>query len=81
MDVSQEEWEAWKAEPITEMVFAALRHQADAAKSAWVNASWEAGELEPAVLAGLKARAEICEHLINWTAEDLEAELSDDEQD
>ena len=79
MRIENDEWELFKDSPYGELLFRALRKEAERAKQAWVKASWEAGRCDPLVLAALKERARLATDLSELSAEQLEDML--DEQD
>lgn len=53
---SEDDFEAWRASPITEAVLAWVRDHAEEAKAAWIERSWGQGQIDPVILAELKAR-------------------------
>lgn len=61
---SPEDLEAWKADPLSQWVLKALRTQAEACRSEWVETTWGSqlsgapGAADQALLIELKARAD-----------------------
>lgn len=78
MTIDQDDFEAWRVNPITEAVFKLLRAEAEDAKETWLQHSWGAGLSSGEVLHEMKGRANICEMLLNLRVEDLNED--DDEQ-
>lgn len=56
--VSDEEFIAWRDDPVTGGVLEAFGLMAEAQKQAWLAASWEGGAVDPILLAELRTRAE-----------------------
>lgn len=77
MTITREEFESWRANPVTEAVFAALAQLAEEAKRKWLTLSWEGGQADPLVLADLRARAEIISDVRDVTFEELESILDE----
>lgn len=78
-EFTQEEFEAWSTNPITEAVFAYLKEYAATAKEMWLQQSWDQGHADPLQLADLRARAQTAEDLSTIALEDIQghAEGSD----
>ena len=55
---TSEEFDAWRAEPVTQFVFAALRAAQDAQRDQWQAASWVRGEADELLLTELRTRAD-----------------------
>lgn len=72
MPIEQDDFDAWRAIPITEKLLEMLRAEADTARETWMLHSWQGGGTDPAVLYEMKGRASICEMIIGMTAEDLD---------
>lgn len=72
MEINEEEFEAWKDNPITKEVDRALSRWADKLKSDWMQRSWEEGGADALLLADLRARAEQCADLVDLNFETLE---------
>lgn len=77
MSITREDYESWRDNPVTQAVYEALRRKADAAKTAWVDASWSSGQVSEVLLADLRATANICNDIRGLTFEELEEELRD----
>jgi hypothetical protein len=75
--IEKDDFEAWRAHPITEAVSKALVLLAERNKQKWIDASWGGGIADPLVLADLKARAEMAQDLSELTFEELEQTLDD----
>lgn len=55
---SETEFNEWKGHPVTEWVMGAVAKFARQQKDRWAQAAWENGELDPALLAEAKVRAD-----------------------
>jgi hypothetical protein len=55
---AREEFAAWRDEPVTRFVFAALRSAAGAQHDAWADTSWEGGLADQNLLNELRVRAD-----------------------
>lgn len=55
---SREAFDAWRDNPVTQFVFAALRNAAKEQRAAWAEASWEGGIAEQTLLSELRCRAD-----------------------
>ena len=77
--IEKDDFESWRDNPITQAVFEVMKRHGEEAKAKWLTASWEQGSTDPALLADLRARAEVCEDYRNITLEDLETWLNGDE--
>lgn len=75
--MTEDDLDEWRANPVTEAVFAAMAAYRRRAREHWLRASWEGGETSPELLADLRARAETVEQWTSITAEQIEAELKD----
>ncbi len=56
--VSAEDFEQWRDNPVTRWVMAGCRKGAEANQQAWVEASWDGGQADPATLLELRTRAD-----------------------
>lgn len=72
--ISEDDFEAWKAHPVTRAVFAELTHLAEENKQRWLQLSWEGGEADPVTLADLRARAQAITDVVTMSADDLKSE-------
>lgn len=81
MKIEADDWGAWTANPITEAVFRLFEAEAAKAKAAWLDASWNSGNINPALLASLKARAEAFEQLRGMSKDQVEESNGTDETD
>jgi hypothetical protein len=77
MSLTKEDYDSWRDNPVTQAVHEALRRKAEAAKAAWVDASWGSGEVSEVLLADLRATANICNDIRGLRFEELEEELRD----
>lgn len=73
MEVTPEDWEAWRGNPVTQWVMKALHTASEAQKAAWLAASWDKGDCSPLALVELKTRADAYSALSEVSREDLEA--------
>jgi hypothetical protein len=55
---SREEWAAWRDDPTTLFVMAALKRNAEECQEQWVRASWEGGKADQRMLDGLRERSD-----------------------
>ena len=54
-----EDWESWRAHPVTQWVFRALEAAAETQRLAWMAGTWEQGQTpDPLILTELKVRAD-----------------------
>jgi hypothetical protein len=72
VNITKEDFEAWRDNPITEAVFKAFDNLGERAKADWLAMSWGAGQCDPLILADLRARAEVIEDFRKITLEALE---------
>ena len=63
---SRDEFAAWRDDPVTRFVMAALERNADECRDEWLRKSWNTGEADQAVLIGLRERADA---LLGFTAD------------
>lgn len=80
MKIEKEDFEAWLANPVTELVHKGLEKFAANAKEHWVSMSWEGSNPDAMQLRDLKARHDVALDLRSWKLEDIE-ELLNDERD
>lgn len=55
---SQDEFDAWRDNPITRWVMGACAKAAAENRQSWIEASWGAGNADPLLLVELKTRAD-----------------------
>lgn len=60
---SREEWAAWRDDPTTLFILAALRNAAAAQKEAWDADSWHTGQANDRLLIELRTRADAYESI------------------
>lgn len=63
---SREDFAAWRDQPVTQFVMAALLRNAEECREEWVRQSWDAGFADEKVLTGLRERADA---LLGFTAD------------
>ncbi len=73
MKPSKEEFERWRAGPVTEWVMARLLMGVDDMKRQWVATSWEGGVADGARLMALRERASVYREVTTITFEELAA--------
>ncbi len=75
----EEEFQRWLDDPVTRLVFAALRAAQDAQKAAWTAASWDGGQVRgealTTLLSELRVRADCYGALAEMTFADVAAWL------
>lgn len=76
--IDKEDFEQWRAHPITEAVNRALVKLAERNKAKWISVSWDGGQTDPVILADLRARAEIAQDLSELTIEEFNEALNDE---
>lgn len=81
MTFDTDDYAQWLDNPVTQAVFQALTKQAEDAKAEWLKASWETGNVDPQLLADLRARAETASDICELTYEELEAALGYGDED
>lgn len=67
---TRDEFEAWKAHPVTEFVMAGVKRVADAQAADWFEKAWGGGDLSEITRERLKTRAVTFMELANLTVED-----------
>ncbi len=80
MTIEPDDFEAWRAHPVTEAVSKALVMLAERNKQKWIDASWDGGNADPLVLAELKARAQMAQDLSELTLEELREVLDEESE-
>lgn len=56
--ITREDFDRWRDDPVTRMVFRALRSDADAQRDAWMKQSWDNGQANQLSLIELRTRAD-----------------------
>lgn len=79
MTFEKDDFDAWRAHPVTEAVNKALVILAERNKQKWIDTSWIGKVADPLVLADLKARYEVALDLSELSFEEL-SEVIDDEK-
>ena len=72
--IDPDAWEDWLGHPITERVLAWCREQAAEQGVRWQGVSWDGGQIDPAIHARLKGRAEAFEDMATVTREQIEGD-------
>lgn len=62
--MKREDFDAWRREPVTKTIFAALAKARDRERDEWVRQSWGEGKCDPLLLAELRAKAEAFDDLL-----------------
>ena len=70
--IDPENWEEWKAHPLTEALFSAFLVWAADEQQKWVAASWVGGQAEPMTLNMHRERARVFEQLSDLAREQIE---------
>lgn len=70
-EISAEEFAAWREDPVTEWVSAALRERGDAQMTAWIRLSWDGGNCDPMKLCELRMTADAYHALADFVFEDF----------
>ena len=78
MIIETEDFEQWRAHPVTEAISRALVMLAERNKQKWLELSWGGGQADPLVLAELRARAEVALDLSELTVEELNEALDEE---
>lgn len=55
---SEEEFTAWRDDPVTQWVMSACRKAAEDNRQAWLSTSWESGRADQAALSEYRTRAD-----------------------
>lgn len=72
MKIEPDDWDDWTAHPLTEALMRACENWAEEARQNWIAASWEGGNPNPELLAGMRERARAFRQLRDMTRETLE---------
>ena len=80
MRITQETYEEWLANPVTEIVFQVLTKLAAEEKSEWLAESWDQERVDPIRLAYHKGRAEAFSELLVADAASIEEQLNADSE-
>lgn len=80
MTIEAEDFEQWRAHPVTEAVTRALVKLAERNKEQWMEISWGGGTADQSTLIELKARAEMCQDLSELTVDELNEALDEEQQ-
>ena len=75
--IDKEDFATWRAHPVTEALMKALRLLGDDARDQWLKASWVNGNIDPQLLADLRATAAAAGDIETLTVEELNDRLSD----
>ena len=73
--VTEEEFLAWKADPVTVYVMEAYRLMSEEQKAAWCEASWEGGHCDSFELCALRTRADAYKSMSECTLADFAAAI------
>lgn len=76
MKIDAEDFEAWKANPITQALLESCGVWAEQAKQLWLNASWEGGVNKDTDLWRLRGQAEALRDMQQVTAEQIEEAIN-----
>jgi hypothetical protein len=68
---SREEWAAWRDDPTTLFVMAAMRGVAEAQKRSWDSIAWHGGKADPIALTEFRTRADAYESIESATYENM----------
>lgn len=77
MTIDPDDWEQWRAHPVTELVNKALQKLAEQNKRKWMEISWDGGEADPLKLIELRSRAQAAQDLSELTLDELNEVLDD----
>ena len=80
VEISQEEFDAWRENAVTQSLFKSLAHKSDSARQTWLDASWGNGAVDAELLADLRARSEICDDIVQMTLDGLQSEIASDDE-
>jgi len=84
VEITREEFEAWRQNAVTEAVFDVLRSKTAEAQRQWLDASWAAPRIDDQLyllLADLRGGAKLAHDIVNMTFEDLQSEIGDGSED
>jgi hypothetical protein len=76
--IDKEDFEQWRAHPITEAVNRALVKLAERNKAKWISVSWDGDQVDPVARADLRARYEAAKDLSELTIDELNEVLNDE---
>jgi len=76
--IDREDYEVWRAHPVTEAVVRALQMLAEANKQKWIEMSWEGGQSDQSALIELRTRYETAMDLAELTVEELNGIIEDE---
>lgn len=76
--ITKDDFEMWRANPVTEAVNRALVMLAERNKAEWMRVSWDCGAADAVMLAQFKARYETANDLSELTFEQLEEALNEE---
>ena len=76
--IDPEDFEQWRAHPVSEAVSKALVKLAERNKDKWMAVSWDGGVSDPVILADLKARYETARDLSELTVDELNEALNEE---
>jgi hypothetical protein len=71
LEISAEEFAAWREDPVTQIIVKSLNDMAEQNKAGWLAASWDRGEADQSMLTELKTRADAYRSLAELSYEDL----------
>jgi hypothetical protein len=77
MTIDKDDYELWRAHPVTELVNKALLRLAEKNKQKWMEVSWDGGEANPMTLLELRVRAQAAEDLSRLELDELNEVLDD----
>jgi hypothetical protein len=69
--ITAEEFAAWLADPVTEVVIKAHADMAEQLKQGWLDATWLTGTADPLLLIQLKTRADAYLAIAECSYEDI----------
>ena len=75
--IDKEDFATWRAHPVTEAVIKVLSLLGDAARTQWLVASWVNGNIDPQLLADLRATERTAKDIETLTVEELNDRLGD----
>jgi hypothetical protein len=83
MKIEQDDFDAWRANPITRLVMDEFKEQAEEAKNGWLIYSWEGGHCDATKLYEMRGRYDGLMTLVKLTLVDLLTleDLQDDDDD
>lgn len=67
--ITPDEFQDWRDHPITQWVFKAIEHGAEAQRQGWLDASWEDNRADPLLLCELRTRADAYRAIIDTSFE------------